>query len=144
MIAKNFNKLREKMTSGSRKRAEERAHQMLWVSELTDILGKKLTAYIGGASSTKTVDAWITGESTPEEPDKLELAWGLAKIIAAAEDPKVAQMWFQSASYLLRDVEPSLADKSPARMIREGQPDELAPYLWACAYGLFNILACVD
>lgn len=92
------------------------------VKELGHTLGLKLVAYISGAVAVKDVAKWIEGTSdpTPLEIDRMRWSLVLARIIVEHDSPRVAQAWFQG-------LNPRLNDRSPARLLREGRPDEIGP-----------------
>ncbi len=87
------------------------------VRELADILGKKITAFLAGVKDTRTVDAWIAGrpEGRKFDVERLRLALRIAKMILAVDDKRVAQAWFGG-------LNPQLGDRSPARLLRDGDP----------------------
>lgn len=98
------------------------------VGELSDLLGAKLVAYICGASETRAVRDWATGVRTPRDPipDRIRLTLTVAAMIADHDSPGVAQAWFQG-------LNPQLDDRSPARLIREGDFTEVGPQILAAA-----------
>ena len=85
------------------------------VRELRDILGAKLCAYIGSVKETRAVHQWADGTREPgaEVQRRLRVALQAAAPIAAADGPSVTQAWFQG-------LNPQLDDRSPARLLREG------------------------
>lgn len=52
--------------------------------------------------------------------NRLRVALQVALSLAAAESPEIAQAWFQG-------LNPQLDDRSPARMLREGELEEVGP-----------------
>lgn len=92
------------------------------VKELTGHLGRKLTAYIAGVKDVRTVDAWIEDQQVPHDPlpRRLKFALEIAKLIADHDNDSIAQSWFQG-------LNPILDDCSPARLLREGDFDEVGP-----------------
>ena len=92
------------------------------VSELRALLGARLTAYMAAVSETRAVHQWADGERHPNAAAerRLRLALQLAGMIAAVDGEVVAQAWFQG-------LNPQLEDRSPARLIREGDLDEVGP-----------------
>lgn len=89
------------------------------VSELRDLLGAKLVAYIGNVSETRAVRQWAEGSRSAqgETGQKLRTAYQIAGLIAEAEESKkILQAWFQGAN-------PQLDDVSPARVLREHRSD---------------------
>ncbi len=106
-----------------------RAELSVVVKELAELLGLKLTAYIAGARDTRTVRSWIDGTRElrrAEVEPKLRLALHAALLIADEESPHVAQAWFQG-------LNPQLGDRSAARLLREGDLDEVGPEILAAA-----------
>lgn len=65
---------------------------------------------------------WAEGSRAPadEVQRRLRVALQAAAAIAAADSPAVAQAWFQG-------LNPQLDDRSPARLLREGNLDEVGP-----------------
>jgi len=91
-------------------------------ARLRDLLGPKLTAYLGSVKETRAVNQWVSGEREPSEAVQLRLRHALqvALMIAEADDAGVARAWFQG-------MNPQLDDRSPARLLREGDLDEVGP-----------------
>ena len=86
------------------------------VHALRDLLGSKLVAYLGGVKETRAVRQWVEGTRDVGKPDDLErlrLAYRAARIIVERDSAHVAQSWFQG-------LNPLLDDRSPARLLREG------------------------
>jgi hypothetical protein len=92
------------------------------VDALRTILGAQLTAYIGAAGETREVHGWAEGHHQPSEVTKQRLRHALvvAITIADADSPEIAQAWFQG-------LNPQLDDRSPARLLREGELDDIGP-----------------
>jgi hypothetical protein len=90
--------------------------------ELSEILGARLCAYIGMVKETRAVHQWAAGHRQPsaDVQRRLRVAFQAAAAIAAADGPAVAQAWFQG-------LNPQLDDRSPARLLREGDLDEVGP-----------------
>jgi hypothetical protein len=91
-------------------------------TSLRELLGAKLTAYLGSVKETRAVNQWAGGEREPSEAVQLRLRHTLqvALMIADADGPEVARAWFQG-------MNPQLDDRSPARLLREGDLDEVGP-----------------
>jgi hypothetical protein len=51
---------------------------------------------------------------------RLRLAFQIAAMLSEQESPRIAQAWLQG-------LNPQLDDRSPARLIREGDPQEIGP-----------------
>ncbi len=93
------------------------------VKELTDLLGARLVAYIAGVTETRAVHGWAREGRAPKDPqvpDRLRLALRVAKLISDHDSPQVAQAWFQG-------LNPQLGDRSPARLLREGELSDVGP-----------------
>jgi len=65
------------------------------VTELTAILGKKLTAYIASVKDARAVERWMAGsEAYKGVEERLRLACRLVKMISDHEGLRVIQAWF--------------------------------------------------
>ena len=98
------------------------------VKDVSGLLGPKLVAYVAGVTETRAVQQWADG-SRPKDPEtekRLRLAAQLAKLIAGHDNAAVAQAWFQG-------LNPQLDDRSPARLLREGDVADVGPKLLAAA-----------
>jgi hypothetical protein len=91
-------------------------------ASLRELLGAKLTAYLGSVAETRAVNHWASGEREPSEAVqlRLRLALQVGLMIADADGAGVARAWFQG-------MNPQLDDRSPARLLREGDLDEVGP-----------------
>jgi hypothetical protein len=90
------------------------------VGDVRDLLGARLGAYVAGVRETRALHEWADGTRTPG-PDaqrRLRLALQLATLIADQDGAATAQAWFQG-------LNPQLDDRSPARLIREGDLDDI-------------------
>jgi len=98
------------------------------VKEFADLLGARLVAYIAGVSETRAVRQWAERlrEAREPIPARLRLALQAALLIAHHDDAPVAQAWFQG-------LNPQLDDRSPARLLREGDLDEVGPLVLSAA-----------
>jgi hypothetical protein len=98
------------------------------VSELRSVLGARLVAYLGSVKETRAVRQWAEGEREPSEEvrNRLRVALQVALPLAEADSREIAQAWFQG-------LNPQLDDRSPARMLREGELDEVGPAVIAAA-----------
>ena len=54
------------------------------VAELAEILGKKLTAYIGGVKDTRVIERWMQGGVEPyrDADQRVRLAYQIAKTLS--------------------------------------------------------------
>ncbi len=92
------------------------------------LLGARLTAYIGNVNETRAVHGWADGSRQPSEATQHRLRHALvvAMTIADADGPQITQAWFQG-------LNPQLDDRSPARLLREGELDDVGPAVTAAA-----------
>ncbi len=98
------------------------------VAELRDLLGARLVAYLGGVKETRAVHEWADGVRSPSAQTvrRLRAALQVALAISRVDGPEVAQAWFQG-------LNPQLEDRSPARLLREGDLDEVGPAVIAAS-----------
>jgi hypothetical protein len=96
--------------------------------ELRQLLGARLVAYLGGVRETRAVHQWADEGRQPsaEVQQRLRLALQVALPIAEADSKEIAQAWFQG-------LNPQLDDRSPARMLRDGNLEEAGPTVLAAA-----------
>ena len=96
------------------------------VESLRLILGARLCAYIGAVKETRAVNEWAAGVRSPSEQTqrRLRLALQIAQTVADVDGPDVTRAWFQG-------LNPQLNDQSPARLLREGDIDEVGPEIIA-------------
>ncbi len=91
------------------------------VRRLVDILGKKLTAYIGGVKDVRAVDRWIEGGDPYKDADvRLRFAFQVAKTLREHDEMRVVQAWFTG-------LNPELDDRVPIRLIREEDLKTVGP-----------------
>jgi hypothetical protein len=92
------------------------------VSALREILGAKLCAYLGSVKETRAVNEWAEGVREPSDAvqRRLRLALQVAGAIAEVDGAEVTRAWFQG-------LNPQLGDRSPGRLLREGDLDEVGP-----------------
>jgi hypothetical protein len=97
-------------------------------TELRSVLGGRLVAYLGSVRETRAVNQWAEGTREPsaEVQHRLRVALQVALTLAAADSPQIAQAWFQG-------LNPQLDDRSPARLLREGDVEEVGPSVIAAA-----------
>src|SRR5216683_5001873 len=89
--------------------------------ELIDILGAKLVAYIAGVREARAVQQYADDSRSPRHPSiepRLRLALRVAMLISKHDSKEIAQAWFMG-------LNPQLNDRSPARLLREGEIDEI-------------------
>lgn len=96
--------------------------------ELRDLLGARLVAYLGAVKETRAVHEWAEGVRRPSElvQRRLRLALQVARMISESDGAAIAQAWFQG-------LNPQLDDRSPARLLRDGDLDEVGPLVVAAA-----------
>lgn len=92
------------------------------VAALRELLGPRLVAYVGGVRETRAVHQWAEGARTPSDAvqQRLRVALQVASMVAEVEGPRIAQAWLQG-------LNPQLEDRSPARLLREGELQEVGP-----------------
>jgi len=98
------------------------------VKELCQLLGAKLVAYIAGVKEVRAVRQWSAGEREAKGavPERLRFALQVALLIARHDNAQVARAWFQG-------LNPQLDDRSAARLLREGDLDEVGPLILSAA-----------
>ncbi len=99
------------------------------VTALRDLLGAKLVAYLGRVKETRAVRQWADGTraiGNPVDVDRLRVAYRAAAVITARDSKEVAQAWFQG-------LNPLLDDRSPARLLRDGDLEEVGPQVLTAA-----------
>lgn len=100
------------------------------IRELSGLLGGKLVAYVARVRETRTVREWAEGvrvKRADVEP-RLRMAFRIAQLIAEHDMPSVVRPWFEA-------LNPDLDDRSPARLLREEDVDEVGPQILAAARG---------
>jgi len=98
------------------------------VSGLREMLGAQLVAYIARVNETRAVREWAEGDRLPR-PDalqRLRTAYRAAALLRQHESARTVQAWFQG-------LNPMLEDRSPARVLRDGDPDEDGPAILTAA-----------
>jgi len=98
------------------------------VTELRALLGLRLVAYIATVRETRAVNQWCEGtrDTDTETAQRLRDAFVIARTLAQSDPPAVVQAWFQG-------LNPLLDDRSPARLLREGDRDDVGPQVIAAA-----------
>ena len=90
------------------------------VSRLAEMLGRKLTAYIGKVKDVRAVDRWMAGgEIYGDAEERLRFAYQVARTLREQETPAVVQAW-------MTGVNPELGDRVPLRLMREGDLNVIA------------------
>ena len=98
------------------------------VAELCEMLGPGLVTYIAGVGEVRAVRQWSRGErvARPAVVARLRTAFQVAWLIARHDNAAVACAWFQG-------LNPQLDDRSAARLLREGELDEVGPLILSAA-----------
>jgi len=99
------------------------------VTALRDLLGAKLVAYLGRVKETRAVRQWADGTRSignPVDVDRLRVAYRAAAVITVRDSKEVAQAWLQG-------LNPLLDDRSPARLLRDGDLEEVGPQVLTAA-----------
>lgn len=106
-----------------------RMETSLVVKELRELLGARLVAILAGVKETRAVHEWAQGDReirSAEVAGRLRLAYQVARLITSRDRPEVAQAWFHG-------LNPELGDRSPTRMLRDGDLEEVGPEVLAAA-----------
>jgi hypothetical protein len=97
------------------------------VENLVEIIGRKLTAYIGGVKDARAVDRWIAGGAIYGDAEsRLRFAFQVARVLSEHDSPAVVQAW-------LTGVNPELGDRVPLRMMRDNEIEAVAPDILSAA-----------
>jgi hypothetical protein len=110
--------------------AHREALSLAWpelVTRLTEIIGRKLTAYIAGVKDVRALDRWINGtEPYGDVEERLRFAYQVVRTLSEHDSPKVVQAW-------LTGVNPELGDRVPLRVLRDGEVATIAPEILGAA-----------
>ena len=97
------------------------------VEQLAVILGRKLIAYGCNVKDVRAVDRWIAGGTIyGNAADKLRLVFQVSRMLRNYDSATVVQAW-------MTGINPELDDRSPLRLLRDGQPEQIAPELLRAA-----------
>ena len=97
------------------------------VERLVEIVGRKLTAHIGGVKDARAVDRWIAGgEIYGDAESRLRFAFQVARTLREHDSPAVVRAW-------LTGVNPELGDRVPLRLMCENDVDAVAPAILCAA-----------
>lgn len=99
------------------------------VTELRDLLTARLVAYLARVTETRAVHDWADGTRTMrsrETEDRLRLTLQIALMLSQHDSRRVVQSWFTG-------LNPQLDDRSPARLLREGDIHEVGPLVMGAA-----------
>lgn len=102
---------------GTKPTSEAAVRQL--ITDLRELTGSKLVAYLAGAHDTRIVTEWANG--TGPVPDqsvvgRLQAALVAAQYVIQRDSPAVAQAWLQGRN-------PALGDRSPAEVLRSADVD---------------------
>lgn len=85
---------------------------------LQELLTRRLTAYVAGVESGKTVSRWANGEVTDirdaDIEQRLRTAYQISLLLLGQDSPRTVRAWFIG-------LNPELGDVSPAEAIHEGR-----------------------
>jgi hypothetical protein len=90
-------------------------------SELQELLGQKLTAYLAGLKDPKVVGLWAKKKAVPRDlpARRLRCAYQAALLLNDAYGPETTKSWFFGTNT-------RLDDEAPAYLLRHGKtPDDL-------------------
>ena len=97
------------------------------VEKLVEIVGRKLTSYIGGVKDARAVDRWIAGGAIYGGAEsRLRVAFQVARTLSEHDSPAVVQAW-------LTGVNPDLGYRVPLRLMRENEIDAVAQAILSAA-----------
>jgi hypothetical protein len=97
------------------------------VEKLVEIVGRKLTSYIGGVKDARAVDRWIAGGAIYGGAEsRLRFAFQVARTLSEHDSPAVVQAW-------LTGVNPDLGYRVPLRLMRENEIDAVAQAILSAA-----------
>ena len=97
------------------------------IQKLVELIGRKLTAYIGGVKDVRAVDRWMAGgEIYREAAARLRFAFQVVRTLSEHDSPAIVQAW-------LTGVNPELGDRVPLRLLKEGDIDVVAPLILSAA-----------
>jgi hypothetical protein len=105
------------------------------VTELRARLGVRLVAFLAGVTETRAVHEWASGKRQVRDPDvmsRLRLVYQVVALIGARDGDGVVQAWFQG-------LNPKLGDRSPARLLRDGELAEAGPQVLSAARAFASV-----
>lgn len=89
--------------------------------DLQHLLTPRVTAYIVGVRDAKTINRWANGEVTQVRDAnverKLRATYEISRMLLEYDKADIVKAWFVS-------MNPHLADRTPAEVIRQGQERE--------------------
>ncbi len=97
------------------------------LARLVGVIGRKLTAYVGGVRDVREIDRWLVGEAIDEDQEsRLRLTFRVVNILLEKDTPEIVQSW-------LIGFNPELGDRVPLRLLRDEPVDGIAADLLAAA-----------
>jgi hypothetical protein len=97
------------------------------IQQLTESIGRKLTAYVAGVKDVRALDRWVDGKDSYGQAEaRLRLTFQVVRTLLDHDSPKIVQGW-------LMGVNPELGDRVPLRVLREGDLAVVAPEVLAAA-----------
>jgi len=97
------------------------------VKRLTEIVGRKLTAYIAGVKDVRALERWLNGtEPYGGVEERLRFTFQVVRTLSQHDSPRVVQAW-------LTGVNPELGDRVPLRLLRDGDLNTVAPEILGAA-----------
>jgi hypothetical protein len=97
------------------------------VKNMVDLIGRKLTAYVGGVKDVRAVDRWVSGGKLRTGAEyRLRFAFQVVGILAEREDPRIIQSW-------LIGLSPDLGDRVPLKLLRDANLEIVGPEIMAAA-----------
>jgi hypothetical protein len=110
--------------------AHREALSLAWpelVRRLTEIVGRKLTAYIADVKDVRALDRWINGtEPYGDVEERLRFTYQVVRTLSQHDSPRIVQAW-------LTGVNPELGDRVPLRVLRDGELGTVAPEILGAA-----------
>ncbi len=99
------------------------------VADLREVLGPRLVAFIGSQTETRAVHEWADGIRairSRETVERLRLAYRIARMLSEFAGRTTAVSWMMG-------LNPYLDDRSPARLLREGDLEADGPEILGAA-----------
>ena len=93
------------------------------VTVLRAALGVRLVAVIAGVKETRAVHQWADGVRDVRDPqvlDRLRLTYRVVRTLDVHENQQIVQAWMQG-------LNPILGERSPARLLRDGDLEQDGP-----------------
>lgn len=107
------------------------------IRDLIDLLGLRLVAEIAGVTETRAVREWADGirEARGTTHARLRFALRLVWLLASSSgSAEAARAWLECPS-------PQLGNRIPARVLRNGDLEEVGPELVNAAFDLSTLIS---